>query len=58
MIMSKDVMSKVVREYLRKIGQRGGEARGRTKRRGDATYYKALALRRWRSGKPREEGPG
>lgn len=46
--MAKRNMSKTVRDYLSQIGRKGGEAKGRTKRRGDSTYYKALSERRWR----------
>lgn len=48
--MTKEIMSKAVREYLRAIGQRGGIARGKAKRRGDAAHYANLARKRW--GKP------
>lgn len=45
--MTKDVMSKAVREYLRQIGARGGAARGKVKRRGGADHYRTLARKRW-----------
>lgn len=45
--MTKDVMTKTVRDYLRRIGQRGGEAKGRAKVRGDASHYRAMSRKRW-----------
>ena len=40
---------KSVRQYLQRIGQRGGEARGRAKRRGGPDYYRDLARKRWQA---------
>lgn len=36
-----------LRSYLAQIGAMGGRAKGRAKLRGDAAYYRALALKRW-----------
>lgn len=53
-IMSKQIMSKAVRAYLAQIGQRGGEAgKGRAKRRGDASHYRALSAQRWKAARER-----
>lgn len=51
--MSKQIMSKKtrlpaeVRAYLASIGSRGGIAKGKAKRRGDAAHYADLARKRW-----------
>lgn len=45
--MSKHVMTKAVRQYLSKIGAKGGKARGRAKLRGDRSYYASIARKRW-----------
>jgi hypothetical protein len=46
--MSKQIMSKSVREYLQRIGQKGGEAgRGRAKARGSAAHYRELSRLSW-----------
>jgi hypothetical protein len=35
-------MSETVKEYLARIGRKGGKATGETKARGDSNYYKQL----------------
>lgn len=49
--MSKQIMTKAVRDYLAAIGQRGGSAKGKAKARGDAAHYAAIgrkgARKRW-----------
>jgi hypothetical protein len=34
-----------ISDYLSSIGKKGGQAKGRTKRRGNAAYYRELAKR-------------
>lgn len=53
--MSKEIMSKSVRAYLRRIGAKGGEAKGKAKLRGGSAHYRAMAKRRWARPGP---GPG
>lgn len=50
--MSKQIMSKAVREYLQDIGRRGGKARGKAKVRGDSAYYRELIGKRWGKSRP------
>jgi hypothetical protein len=38
-------MSSKISEYLASIGKKGGEAKGPSKARGDADYYKKLAAK-------------
>lgn len=45
--MTDDKLTRSVRDYLARIGQKGGEARGNLKRRGGPEYYRALARKRW-----------
>lgn len=45
--MSKQIMTKAVRLYLARIGQKGGTASGKAKRRGDAKHYSAMSRKRW-----------
>jgi len=35
--------NKLVREYLARIGRKGGEATGESKRRGDFEFYRKIA---------------
>jgi hypothetical protein len=35
-------MTETVKEYLARIGRKGGKTRGETKARGDSTYYQQL----------------
>jgi general stress protein YciG len=39
-------LEKAVREYMRKIGRKGGEVTGASKVRGDSEYYKGLVKAR------------
>ena len=34
-----------LREYMARLGKRGGEAKGKSKRRGDKAFYRELALK-------------
>lgn len=42
----KDTPADAVREYLASIGEKGGKAGGKRKRRGDADYYRQLVAKR------------
>lgn len=44
--MSDDDIAKAAREYLAKIGKKGGETKGPTKAR-SPEHYKAAAEKRW-----------
>lgn len=41
-----DTYRNIIREHYRKIGKRGGEKKGPTKRRGDSDYYRNIAMMR------------
>lgn len=47
-----DTYRNIIREHYRKIGQRGGQVKGPTKRRGDSEYYRNIAKMR---GKKKQE---
>lgn len=49
--MSKSTLPRAVREYLQRIGKRGGAAKGRAKVRGGPEHYRAMARARWGAAK-------
>lgn len=46
--MTNQIMSKAVRDYLRRIGAKGGAAKGASKVRGGKAHYASMARKRWR----------
>lgn len=38
-------LTKAVRKYMAKIGSRGGQTKGKTKRRGGSEYYRTMRLK-------------
>jgi hypothetical protein len=49
--MTKTSLPPEVREYMRRIGQRGGKAKGVSKLRGGPEYYRAMSRASWESPK-------
>ena len=50
----KDDIARAAREYLAKIGKKGGEAKGKRKARPTA-HYRAAAKKRWAKAKRKEK---
>jgi hypothetical protein len=44
-----------VKKYLKKIGSKGGKAKGKAKVRGGPDYYKKIVEKRWRDYYERKE---
>lgn len=44
-------IKKELREYLAKLGAKGGKTAGKTKSRGDSEYYRNIARKRWANAK-------
>jgi hypothetical protein len=48
-------MEETIKEYLARIGTKGGKTTGKSKRRGGKAYYRRIAIKSWENRKSKEQ---